>query len=359
MLCSICNVYLLFFLTSAYQQKDNEYQRIRCKDSRTEITYKIQVIIKKFRRKSQMSVKYTVLKVMFRIIPMQKIMAKPYEKLIQLFHTETAKPSIPHLSDPELIFETKMVGDSPVLDISHKKKTDYVCIYVAGGGMLKYPKPSQAKELIALAKETGRNVLLPYFPLAPKHDLPEALDMLYDTYKMALEQYPAENIAFFGGSSGAAMTLWLMSLINRRGEGLPMPGKLALSSPGSALTAEERKRAEKLNRTDLIMSTTALDNIFKGMADGKELPEEFLYNSKGIYDGVKDVYLSYGGDEVFSAAAQSTAERLRNYGANVTLEIAEGMYHTYAAMPLVKEAEPGHRRLVEYLTVEMEHIQLQ
>ena len=84
---------------------------------------------------------------------------------------------------------------------------------------------------------------------------------------------------------------------------------------------------------------------------GKELPEELLYTSKGIYDGIKDVYLSYGGDEVFSAAAQSTAQQLENYGAKVTLEIAEGMYHTYAVMPFVKEARPGHQRLVEYLTV--------
>jgi len=72
---------------------------------------------------------------------------------------------------------------------------------------------------------------------------------------------------------------------------------------------------------------------------GKELPEELLYTSKGIYEGIKDVYLSYDGDEVFSAAAQSTAECLRSYGAKVTLEIAEGMYHTYAVMPFVKEAQ--------------------
>ena len=218
--------------------------------------------------------------------------------------------------------------------------------------MLKYPKPSQAKELIALAKNTGRNMLLPYFPLAPEHDLIDALNMLYATYKMALEHYPAEKIAFLGGSSGAAMVLWLMSYINRQGEGTPMPGKIALSSPGSALTAEERKRAEELNKTDLIMSTTALDNIFQGMTGGKDLPEELLYTSKGIYEGIKDVYLSYGGDEVFSAAAQSTAQCLRSYGAKVTLEIAEGMYHTYAVMPFVKEAKPGNRRLVAYLTVE-------
>ena len=298
-----------------------------------------------------MSFKYTIIKAMFHIVPMQKIMAKPYEELLKTFHTAQAKPSIPQLKDPAFTYQTHNVENFPVLEILHKKKSDHVCIYVAGGGMLKYPKPAQAKDLIPLAKETGRNMLLPYFPLAPEHDLIDALDMLYVTYKMALEHYPAENIAFLGGSSGAAMVLWLMSYINRQGEGVPMPGKIALSSPGSALTAEERKRAEELNKTDLIMSTTALDNIFKGMVGGKELPEELLYTSKGIYDGIKDVYLSYGGDEVFSAAAQSTAQCLRSYGAKVTLEIAEGMYHTYAVLPYVKEAKPGHQRLVAYLTV--------
>lgn len=298
-----------------------------------------------------MSLKYTIIKKLFHIIPMQKVMAKPYDELLKTFHTAGAKPSIPQLNDPELSFQTHRIGESPVLEISHKQKSEYLCIYVAGGGMLKYPKPSQTKELIPLAKVTGRDMLLPYFPLAPENDLIDVLNMLYATYKMALEQYPAEKIAFLGGSSGAAMVLWLMSWINMSGEGVPMPGKLALSSPGSALSAEERKRAEELNRTDLIMSTTALDNIFKGMVGDKELPDALLYTSRGIYDGIKDVYLSYGGDEVFSAAAHSTEEQLKRYGAKVTLEIAEGMYHTYAVMPLVKEAEPGHQRLVDYLTV--------
>lgn len=299
-----------------------------------------------------MSLKYTIIKAIFHIVPVQRMMAKPYDELIKMFHTVEAKPSIPKLKDSELTFATHQVGKSSVLAVSHKKKSDYVCIYVVGGGMLKYPKPSQAKKMIALAKETGRDMLLPYFPLAPEHDLMDALNMLYDTYKMALEYYPAENIAFLGGSSGAAMVLWLMSWMNMRGEGVPMPGKIALSSPGSALSAEERRRAEKLNKKDLIMSTTALDNIFEGMTGGKAFPEELLYTSRGIYEGVKDVYLSYGGDEVFSAAARSTAKQLKHYGAKVTLEIAEGMYHTYAVLPYVKEAIPGHKKLMAYLTVE-------
>lgn len=115
-----------------------------------------------------MSLKYSIIKTMFHIIPMQKIMAKPYDELMKTFHTAEATPSIPQLNDPEFTFQTHKIENFPVLEISHKKKTDYVCIYVAGGGMLKYPKPSQAKELIPLAKDTGRNMLLPYFPLAPE-----------------------------------------------------------------------------------------------------------------------------------------------------------------------------------------------
>lgn len=69
--------------------------------------------------------------------------------------------------------------------------------------------------------------------------------------------------------------------------------------------------AEEPNKTDFIMSATALDNIFRGVTGEKELPEELLYKSQGIYEGVK-----------------------------VTIEIAEGMYHTYAVMPFAKEAKP-------------------
>lgn len=298
-----------------------------------------------------MSVKYTLIKGVFHVVPMQKMMAMPYEKLMEKFKTKQAVPNIPKLSDQALDFSVSKVSGCPVLEVSHKKPQNALCIYVVGGGMLKYPKPSQAKSMVALAKETGRDVWLPYFPLCPDYHLFDALEMLYETYKAALKRYEPEQIAFFSGSSGAYMTLCLMTLINQKAENLPMPGKLMLSSPGSALLPEERRHAEALNKTDLIMSTAALDNIFAGMAGGKELPEPFYYMQKGIYTGVKDVFLSYGGDEVFSAAAESTAKRLRSFGANVTLEVAAGMYHTYAAMPLVPEAQPGYERAIAYLRV--------
>ena len=298
-----------------------------------------------------MSVKYELLKKAFRIIPVQKMMAKPYDDLMKLFKTAKAKPNIPALSDPDFEIETITVDSSPVLMIRHRKPSDSLCVYLVGGGMLKYPKPFQAKEVLRLAKETGRDFALPYFPLCPDHDLYDVLDMLYDMYRLMLDEYRSEKIAFLGGSSGAFMALCLISYINRDKEKLPIPGKLYLSSPGSELEPQERIKAEKLNKTDVIMSSTALDNIFAGMAGNKALPEHLRYMQRGIYTGTKDVYLTYGGDEVFSAAAESTAERLRSYGANVNLEIGKGMYHAYSALPLVTEAKPAYRRMIEYLKV--------
>jgi acetyl esterase/lipase len=69
----------------------------------------------------------------------------------------------------------------------------------------------------------------------------------------------------------------------------------------------------------------------------------------GDYTGLKDVYLSFGGDEVFTAAAESIRERLEQFGVHVTLEIEPGLYHAYAVMPLVKDAMPGYRRMKEYI----------
>ena len=299
-----------------------------------------------------MSAKYAIIKKAAKIINFQKIMAQPYSKLQETFKTATAVPKIPALQDPELTFTTQTLCGQPVLFVKHKKPTQKVCVYVVGGGMLKYPKPSQAKEQITLAKLTGRDMVLPYYPLVPQYCLTDVYAMLYELYTTLLKTYKAEDIAFLGGSSGGNHTLGLISYINEKGEGLPMPGKVYVSSPGTMLcTEEEKQKAAQLDNTDLIMSRHALETIFDGMAAGREVPAYIRYLQKGDYTGLQDAYLSFGGDEVFSAAAESIRDRMEQCGVHVTLEIGQGLFHCYAAMPLVPEAKPGYERMINYLKV--------
>jgi len=299
-----------------------------------------------------MSAKYTLLKVIAKILRLQNMMKRPYSQLQKKFKTQTAYPVIPECIEEDLDFSTFKVGVNPVLHIKHKAPAEQVCIYLIGGGMLKYPKKDEVKEQIKLARLTGRDMVLPYYPLVPDNSILDVYEMLYQLYKKLIEEYEHENIAIAGGSSGGNLALGLISYINEKGEGIPMPGKIYAASPGTMIyTEEEKRKAKILDGRDLIMSTIALENIQAGMENGREVPEYMRYLQRGDYTGLKEAYLIFGGDEVFSAAADTIAEQMRKFGVDVRLEIGEGMYHMYSMMPLVPEAKKAYQDMIEYLKI--------
>lgn len=299
-----------------------------------------------------MSAKYTLLKVIAKILRLQNMMKKPYSQLQKKFKTQTAYPVIPECIEEDLDFSTFKVGVNPVLHVKHKAPAEQVCIYLIGGGMLKYPKKDEVKEQIKLARLTGRDMVLPYYPLVPDNSILDVYEMLYQLYKKLIQEYEHENIAIAGGSSGGNLALGLISYINEKGEGIPMPGKIYAASPGTMIyTEEEKRKAKILDGRDLIMSTIALENIQAGMENGREVPEYMRYLQRGDYTGLKEAYLIFGGDEVFSAAADTIAEQMRKFGVDVRLEIGEGMYHMYSMMPLVPEAKKAYQDMIEYLKI--------
>lgn len=299
-----------------------------------------------------MSAKYTLLKVIAKILRLQNMMKKPYSQLQKKFKTQTAYPVIPECIEEDLDFSTFKVGVNPVLHVKHKAPAEQVCIYLIGGGMLKYPKKDEVKEQIKLARLTGRDMVLPYYPLVPDNSILDVYEMLYQLYKKLIVEYEHENIAIAGGSSGGNLALGLISYINEKGEGIPMPGKIYAASPGTMIyTEEEKRKAKILDGRDLIMSIIALENIQAGMENGREVPEYMRYLQRGDYTGLKEAYLIFGGDEVFSAAADTIAEQMRKFGVDVRLEIGEGMYHMYSMMPLVPEAKKAYQDMIEYLKI--------
>ena len=298
------------------------------------------------------SLKYRFLLKVVRLLPAKRIMAASKEKAQKLFRKAYKGENIPELTDPDLNISQDKINGATVLVYQHKKASDRIGIYLVGGGMLKYPQPGQAKEVAQLAKDCGLDMLLPYYPIVfTGATLPDVYEMLYQLYKKTLEDYMAENICLMGGSSGGNLALGLISYINEKGEGLPLPGKIYAGSPGTLLLTEEEKAlAVKQEKTDVIMSVKAIDNVWDGMTGGKEVPAYMKHLQLGDYTGLKDVYLSFGGEEVFLAGAQSIKKRLEEFGTHVTLEVGEGMYHSYAMTPFVKDAQEGYRHFKDYIS---------
>lgn len=297
------------------------------------------------------TMKYRLLLKVFRLLPVKKIMASPTEKTQRIFRLAYKGENIPKLHDGAMTIKRMKIADSSVLYYKLKQPTDRLAIYLVGGGMLKYPQPVQAEELIGLAKEWNSDILMPYYPIIfTGSTLPDVYAMLYALYKKVLRRYKPQNITFVGGSSGGNLAIGLTSYINEMGEGLPQPGKIYAGSPGTLLlTDEERMLAYKQEETDVVMSVKALYTIWDGMTGGKDVPAYMKYLQLGDYTGVRDVYMSFGGDEVFLAGAESIKKRLEEFGAHVTLEIGAGMYHSYAMMMFVADAAEGHRHYIEYM----------
>ncbi|ADL36389.1 hydrolase alpha/beta fold family (plasmid) [Butyrivibrio proteoclasticus B316] len=301
--------------------------------------------------KIQRSFKYKFLLGLCRLVRLQRVMELPPEKAQKLFRKAYKGVVIPKMHDEQFDIKAEQILGSTCLWYRDKKKNDRACIYLIGGGMLNYPKPAQAKEVLKLAKETEVDFVLPYYPLVHTgNTLTDVYEMIYALYKEMLKTYSHENIYFLGGSSGANLALGLISYINDKGEGLPMPGKVYAGSSGSLLiTDDEKKKADELDKTDVIMSQKATLSVWKGMTGGKKVADYMESLQLGDYTGLKDVYLTFGGDEVFTAAADSIKARLEQYGVNVSMEVEPGMYHCYAVIPLVKDAMPAYRRMIEYI----------
>ena len=278
-------------------------------------------------------------------------MELPPEKAKKLFAKTYKGVQIPKLTDDGFDISTQSVMGSTCLWYHHKKRCERVCIYLIGGGMLKYPKPAQAREVLKISKTTGVDFVLPYYPLIHTgNTIVDVYKILFALYQELISCYAPENIYILGGSSGANLALGLVSYINEISEDIPKPGKIYAGSPGSLLISdEERAKADLLDKTDVIMSQKATLSVWEGMTAGKKVPDYMESLQLGNYTGLKDVYLSFGGDEVFTAAADSIKARLESYGVHVTMEIEPGLYHAYAPIPLVKDAMPGYQRMLEYI----------
>ncbi|MBQ1341508.1 MAG: hypothetical protein IIY33_03385, partial [Erysipelotrichaceae bacterium] len=86
-----------------------------------------------------MTIKYCLLKSLFKLIKFKKIFGKPNDELIKEARKLNRKNSIPKLKDNDFEFRTITVDNCPVLVMKHREKTDKACMFMIGGGMIHSP----------------------------------------------------------------------------------------------------------------------------------------------------------------------------------------------------------------------------
>lgn len=298
---------------------------------------------------SGLSLKYRFFLMLLKIIGLKKYFSGSEKEMIAKARKRMDKTKIPELSHSKVEYEIKDFHGEKVVYIIHKQRTKKACLFIIGGGMLAHPRPNSIKKALEIALESGRDMIIPYYPLCINHTIDEVFDWIYTLYKSMLDTYGASNILVTGSSSGATLALGLVSHINVKHKDIEVPERIYASSPGQCFTDEELiRKGHILDKKDILLNIAYMEIIDRIMTHGKNVPEYMLYLEKGDYHGVKEVYISYGSDEVLYAAYEPIKTKLEECGVRVISEIGENLYHCYPFFPVVREAKPGWGNMLEY-----------
>ncbi len=167
---------------------------------------------------------------------------------------------------------------------------------------------------LALAGDCG--VLIPDYRLAPEHTFPAALDDATTAYRWMLERVDPQDVTIAGDSAGGGLAVALM--LRLRDEGLPLPGGAVLMCPGLDMTMSLVPEPEDdLMRLGMEVSRR-LAAVYAG---DHPLDDPLLMPLNGDFSGLPRILVQAAVGDMASADARTFAERAREHGVDVRLDL--------------------------------------
>lgn len=299
-----------------------------------------------------MSVKYELLKHLVKAAGIKKRwMSQTTEELLENRMKQNAKNRIPDLQDRDFQISRIEVMGFPVLKLIHKEPSKRANLFLIGGGMISAPRPGSVRKALRIAKETGLDLYVPYYPLCTDYPLTKAYEMIHETYKLMLKDYTADHISVLGTSSGGNLALGMVPYMNDGHGDVPMPSHIIAISPGTCVdTDEEWQRMLELDKKDVAIPAQYMKTAVEIMRHGdRSVPEYMIWLQKGDFTGCPRVTFIYGTDETLYACAPSFEAAMKKYSVDYQMIVGEGMFHCYPVFPICKEAKEGWDMMVRLM----------
>ena len=290
------------------------------------------------------SIQYKMVSGLFKVIGVNKMLDKQgadFDKLLETYKGKQKKPlKIPYKKMADFDIETKTVdGTACYVVRKNGASPEKAVLYLFGGGYILPPDPGDIVLCGQIAENCGAEVWFPLYPMAPEHRLVETLQSTLKVYQEILRSYNADDVRFFGTSSGGGQAMSLCVYIKSNDLDVPLPGKLVLQSPGLQVPPSESQKAEmeKRKKADVMIPPGFFDSIAPVLATGDEayLLSPLLYDLTGFPE--TDVF--YGTHEVMIAYLKDFQDACKKYGVKLHTHIGKGMMHCWGAMEFVPEAK--------------------
>ncbi|MGH6877743.1 MAG: alpha/beta hydrolase, partial [Rhizomicrobium sp.] len=220
-------------------------------------------------------------------------------------------------------------------------------LFLHGGGYITGSPALYRHVLWRFASASKAQIAAIDYRLAPEHPFPAALDDAAAAWRGLLaEGADPRRSAIMGDSAGGGLALALA--LRLRDEGGPLPAAIVAISPWTdlAITGESCRNdaADPMLKSDCLKPFAAQ---YLGGADSRHPYASPLY---GDLRGLPPTLLQVGSDEILRDDATRMAERMRDAGCEVVLEVWRRMPHVWHAFaPLMPESTRAIARIGAFM----------
>jgi monoterpene epsilon-lactone hydrolase len=222
-----------------------------------------------------------------------------------------------------------------------------VILYLHGGAFVIGSIESHWKMASNIAAKAGCRALIIDYRLAPEHLFPAALEDCVSAYRWLLaEGYKPENIVIAGDSAGGSLTA--STLISLRDSKDPLPAAAMMLSPATDLEGTGESYKTKAREDPMITESWGRKCIgmYLGPAGRRDPLASPLYAD---LKGLPPMLIQVGTHEILLDDSRRFAERAKQEGVEVELEVWDGMFHVWQFhCPFMPESRDAVRKLGEY-----------
>ena len=185
------------------------------------------------------------------------------------------------------------------------------------------------------------------YRLAPEHPFPAAVDDAFAAWHALLDEGANPlNCAIMGDSAGGGLALALA--LKLRDSGVPLPGALVAISPWTDLAMTGRS-AQPPAADPMLHYDYLVDQAAQYLA-GADPCHPYASPLYGDPRGLPPTLLHVGGDEILRDDSVRMAERMREAGCTVSLEVWPRMPHVWHAFaPVMPEATRAIARVGSFV----------
>ncbi len=242
----------------------------------------------------------------------------------------------------------RMIGDMEAeWIIPQQPRAGKAVLYFHGGGYVSGDSRGHRAHVAKVVKGTGIPALLFTYRLAPEHPFPAAVEDALKAWEYLLDEgYDPQQTAFMGDSAGGGLCLATLLAIKQKH--LPLPAAAVALSPWTDLKCTGESYRTKAG---VCLSPQDSWTVFSSYYAAKEDPANPLISPLyGDLSALPPIMLFAGGDEVLRDDAIRFAEKARQAGTEVHLEIGEKLFHCYPiTSPLFPEARQAMLKLCGFI----------